>query len=219
VIVGGSFPTSTVHLFSRAAPAAAYDRRVSAEPGQTGRVMHDAESKGWVEQLRSGHPRHEQAVAKLHGVLVRVAIHELSRRRWQLGSIAGPEFDDLAQQAADDALMNILRKLEEFRGLSRFTTWGYKFVIFEVSSKVARHAWRRQPPSSEELDWHELPDWLAPRPGDQLEQREQLGSPSSESTTAPPAAICTPGSPSATSSTSLRLVAPSFSTETTRRYC
>jgi len=91
--------------------------------------MRDAESKEWVEQLRSGHPRHEQAVAKLHGVLLRVAIHERSRRRGQLGSIAGPEFEDLAQQAADDALMNILRKLDEFQGLSRFTTWAYKFVI------------------------------------------------------------------------------------------
>jgi len=25
--------------------------------------------------------------------------------------------------------MNILRKLDEFQGLSRFTTWAYKFVI------------------------------------------------------------------------------------------
>jgi hypothetical protein len=88
-------------------------------------------------------------VAKLHDVLLRVAFHELSRRRGQLRSITGPEFDDLAHQAADDALMNILAKLEEFRGLSRFTTWAYKFVMFEVSGKVARHAWRRQPPSRE----------------------------------------------------------------------
>jgi RNA polymerase sigma-70 factor (ECF subfamily) len=147
---------------------------VSTEPAQTGRVMHDAESRQWVEQLRAGHQRHEQAVGKLHGVLVRVAYHELSRRRRQLGSIAGPEFDDLVQQAADDALMDILRRVGEFRGLSRFTTWAYKFVMFEVSSKVARHAWRRLPPSGEELARDELPDWLAQRPGDHLEQREQL---------------------------------------------
>jgi RNA polymerase sigma-70 factor, ECF subfamily len=70
--------------------------------------------------------------------------------------------------------MNILRKLDEFQGLSRFTTWAYKFVVFGVSSTVARHAWRRQPPSSEELAWDQLPDWLAPRPGDQAERREQL---------------------------------------------
>ena len=147
---------------------------MSTEPVQTGGAMRVAESKEWVERLRPGHPRHAEAVASLHGVLVRVARHELSRRRGTLGSIAGPEFDDLAQQAADDALVNILRKLDDFRGLSRFTTWAYKFVIFAVSGKVARHAWRRQPPSEEDVAWDRLPDWLAPRPGDRLEQREQL---------------------------------------------
>lgn len=91
-----------------------------------------------------------------------------------LGSITGPEFDDLAQQAADDAVVNVLAKLHEFRGLSRFTTWAYKFVMFEVSGKAARHAWRRQPPSREELVWERLPDRLTPQPGDRLEQREQL---------------------------------------------
>jgi RNA polymerase sigma-70 factor (ECF subfamily) len=138
------------------------------------RVAMDRESELWVEQLREGHPRHDQAVAKLHDVLLRIAYHELSRRRGQLASISGPEFDDLAQQAADDALMNILAKLEEFRGLSRFTTWAYKFVIFEVSGKVARHAWQRHPPSGEAFSWEGLPDSLAPRPGDRLEHREQL---------------------------------------------
>jgi hypothetical protein len=76
---------------------------VSTEPGKTGRVSHDAESRLWVEQLRSGHPRHKEAVGKLHGVLVRVAFDELSRRRGQLGAIGGLEYDDLAQQAADGA--------------------------------------------------------------------------------------------------------------------
>jgi RNA polymerase sigma-70 factor, ECF subfamily len=128
----------------------------------------------WVEQLQCGHPRREQTVARLHEVLLRVARHELARRRGQLGSIRGPEFDDLAQQAADDALVNILGKLNEFQGLSRFTTWAYKFAVFEVSAKVARHAWRRQPPSRQEPALERLPDALAARPGDRLEQREQL---------------------------------------------
>jgi RNA polymerase sigma-70 factor, ECF subfamily len=138
------------------------------------RATLDRESKHWVQRLRAGHPRHDEALTELHGVLLRVAHHELSRRRGLLGSITGPEFDDLAQQAADDALMNVLAKLGEFRGLSRFTTWAYKFVMFEVSGKVARHAWRRQPPSRHELAWERLPDSLAPRPGDRLEQRQQL---------------------------------------------
>jgi RNA polymerase sigma-70 factor, ECF subfamily len=147
---------------------------VSTEPGESGRGRHDAESRLWVEQLRSGHPRHEEAVGKLHGVLVRAAFDELSRRRGQLGSIADREYDDLARQAADGAVMNILGKLDEFRGPSRFTTWAFKFVTFEVASKVAIYAWRRQPPSRDELEWDKLPDWLAPRPDERLEQREQL---------------------------------------------
>jgi RNA polymerase sigma-70 factor, ECF subfamily len=134
----------------------------------------DRESELWVERLRRGHPRHDQTLAELHEVLLRIAYHELSRRRGMLGSISGPEFDDLAQQAADDALVNILRKLEDFRGKSRFTTWAYKFVIFEVSGKVARHAWRRHPPSRDGLTWEQLPDSLVSGPGDQLDRRDQL---------------------------------------------
>ena len=113
-------------------------------------------------------------MANLHGMFVRVAVYELSRRRGQLGALSGPEFDDLAQQAADDALVSVLAKLGDFRGLSRFTTWAYKFVVFEVSGKVARHAWRRQPPGHRELVLEHVPDSLASRPGDQLERREQL---------------------------------------------
>jgi RNA polymerase sigma-70 factor, ECF subfamily len=134
----------------------------------------DPASRRWVEHLQPGHPRREPALAKLHDVLQRAALHELHRRRGQLQALTGPEFDDVAQQCADDALMNILAKLGEFRGLSRFTTWAYKFVIFEVSGKVARHAWRQHPPSAEDLVWEQLPDRLAPKPGEQAERLEQL---------------------------------------------
>ena len=101
-----------------------------------------------MEQLDPEHPLHEQTVAKLHELLRRAAFHELHRRRGQLAGLSGPEFDDVAQQCADDATINVLAKLREFRGLSRFTTWAYKFAIFEVSGKVARHAWQHHPPSS-----------------------------------------------------------------------
>jgi RNA polymerase sigma-70 factor, ECF subfamily len=138
------------------------------------RGASDRESELWVARLHRNHARHGETVARLHDVLVRIAYHELSRRRGLLDSISGPEFDDLAHQAADDALVNILRRLDEFRGDSRFTTWAYKFVIFEVSGKVARHAWRRHPPTREALTWDRLPDSLASGPGDRFEQREQL---------------------------------------------
>ena len=145
-----------------------------ARAGQPVPAGLDAASRRWLEQLRAGHPRHDEAVVRLHELLRRIAIHELSRRRAQLRAVSGPEFDDLAHQAADDALVNVLGRLDDFRGLSRFTTWAYRFVIFEVSAKVARHAWQRHPPDLDQSDVDLLPDHRSPRPEQQLEQQLQL---------------------------------------------
>jgi RNA polymerase sigma-70 factor (ECF subfamily) len=147
---------------------------VTQARGFSGRPRNDADTAAWVQRLRPSHPRHAETVARLRDVLLRVAFHELARRRGPLASVSGPEFNDVAHQAADDALVSILGKLDEFQGLSRFTTWAYKFVVFEVSGKVARHAWRRHAPTRDELTFERLPDALSPRPGDRLEQREQL---------------------------------------------
>ena len=43
---------------------------------------------------------------------------------------------------ADDALVAILRKLDDYRGDSRFTTWAYKFALLEASVKLRRSAWQ-----------------------------------------------------------------------------
>jgi RNA polymerase sigma-70 factor (ECF subfamily) len=149
------------------------DRSSTHAPGRRS-ARGDRASQRWVEQLHPDHPRHEHAAVRLHDVLRRAAFHELHRRRGQLEALSGPELDDVAQQCADDAMMKILARIDDFEGLSRFSTWAYKFVIFEVSNKVARHAWRHHPPSAEDLTWDELPDSLAPRPSDQAERREQL---------------------------------------------
>src|SRR5262249_8046721 len=138
------------------------------------RMRPHRESEQWVEQLRTGHPRRDQTVAKLHKVLLRVAFHELSRRRQQLRPITGPQFDELAPQAAHDSVVNGPRRLDAFRGLSRFPTWAYKFVMFEVSANVARHTWHRYPPSRGGLVFEEMPDSRAPQPGDRLERQEQF---------------------------------------------
>ncbi len=118
--------------------------------------------------------RREERVADLHSLLLRAARRECGRRRDWLGSVGGQELDDIAHQAADDALIAILRRLGDYQGESRFTTWAYKFVIFEVSGKFARHAWQRQPPAADEAVWDRLPDRLRAQPERDSEQREML---------------------------------------------
>jgi RNA polymerase sigma-70 factor (ECF subfamily) len=150
---------------------------VAASPHASDRTTpgpSDEESRRWVNGLRDGSPHHDQTIAALHALLLRVARHEVHRRRGMQGIVGGAELDDLAQQAADDALMTITSKIGEFRGASRFTTWAYKFVVFEVSGKLARHAWRRQSPAADDRLWDRLPDHLTPQPGARAEQRELL---------------------------------------------
>lgn len=117
----------------------------------------DVESVRWLEGLSSVGPAHEAATAQLYELLLRVARSEARRRSGQLG-IAGPELDDLAHQAAADAVMLVVAKAGEFRGESRFTTWACKFAISEVSTKIGRHFWRHPRTSMDAEDWDRLPD-------------------------------------------------------------
>jgi RNA polymerase sigma-70 factor, ECF subfamily len=137
-----------------------------------GRAL-DTESRSWVQGLRSTGPEREAALARLHGLLLRAARHEVHRRSGSL-RLRGPEFDDLANQAADDALMAITAKADGFRGESRFTTWAYKFVMFEVSTKIARHFWRSMTVPLDQEDWDRLPDRLGVQPHERAEWHELL---------------------------------------------
>ena len=106
-------------------------------------------------------------------MLVRVARGEAARRGPRL-RIAGPELDDLAYQAAADALIAITGKPGQFRGESRFTTWVYKFVIFEVSAKIGRHFWRHPAVPLDAEDWDRLPDRFGFDPAREAEWRDLL---------------------------------------------
>jgi RNA polymerase sigma-70 factor, ECF subfamily len=83
---------------------------------------------------------------------LRAARFEVARRRQALAHVRGGD-DDLAQQAADDALVAVLAKLPEFRGDSRFTTWAYKFALYEAAVKLRRRAWQDRELSLEPEAW------------------------------------------------------------------
>ena len=133
----------------------------------------DAEAAEWPRALAGTGPRREEALAQLHGLLVRIAQREVRRRCPRL-RITGPELDDLAHQAAADALVALTGKLGQFRGESRFTTWAYKFVIFEVSAKVGRHFWRHPDVALDAEDWDRLPDRFGFDPAREAEWKDLL---------------------------------------------
>jgi RNA polymerase sigma-70 factor (ECF subfamily) len=97
------------------------------------------EAAGWLGALVDTGPQRDTTLARLHELLVRIARGEVARRGPQL-QMTGPELEDLACLAAAAALLSITGKLAQFHGESRFTTWAYKFVIFEVSARIRRRS-------------------------------------------------------------------------------
>jgi RNA polymerase sigma-70 factor (ECF subfamily) len=144
----------------RAVSAAAPGGSLSdVEPSRLSAEGLDEESSGWLRRLGAGSGERQAAERELHARLVRIALSEV-RRRSAGTPVTGPELDDVAHQAAGDAMLAILAKLGDFRGESRFTTWAYRFVILEVSSKLGRHYWRHPPVALDAGQWERLPDRL-----------------------------------------------------------
>jgi RNA polymerase sigma-70 factor (ECF subfamily) len=132
----------------------------------------DADSRSWVDDLGRPPGRRDAAVARLHAYLLRVARFELERRRAAFGSFPRGELDDLAMQAADDALVAVLRKLPTYRGASRFTTWAAKFAILEASVKARRRTWQGREIAFEPEAWDRLAGTGSASSG--VEHAEQL---------------------------------------------
>jgi RNA polymerase sigma-70 factor, ECF subfamily len=113
----------------------------------------DASSQAWPQRLRAKGAERDAALAELHELLVKAARFEVRRRRATLGERYDGEAEDLVQQSADDALVALLGKLDQFRGESRFTTWAYKFALYEAAVKVRRGAWRGREIHLDERSW------------------------------------------------------------------
>src|SRR4051812_4233429 len=119
-----------------------YARRAMERGLEDHALSPASEADVWITSLRADGPQRDLAISRLHALLLRAARHEISRRRAALSHVRGEEFDDLATQAADDALMAVLAKLDDYRGASRFSTWAYKFALLEAGVKVRRRAWQ-----------------------------------------------------------------------------
>ena len=129
-------------------------------------ITLDIDSKAWIDRLTGPSPRRDEAIGELHDLLLKAARFEVRRR-------GASDAEDLAQQAADDALVAVLGKLESFRGDSRFTTWAYKFALLEAAVKVRRRSWRGREIPLEDEGWARIAD-LGSAPDRDAETSELL---------------------------------------------
>jgi RNA polymerase sigma-70 factor, ECF subfamily len=120
----------------------------------------DPESRAWLATLRSDGARYDAAIMRLHALLLSEARYQVRRRTAALAHPSGRDLDDLAMQAADDALVAILGKLDRFRGDALFSTWARRFAELEVPGKIRRrlgHA-RETPTETETLEFRPARD-------------------------------------------------------------
>jgi RNA polymerase sigma-70 factor, ECF subfamily len=132
----------------------------------------DASSRELLRALRADGVVHQQAVARLHALLLRAARFEAARRREQSPHLRD-ELEVIAHEAAGDALISVLRRLDDFRGESRFTTWAYKFAVLETAVKLRKRAWQGRELPLEPDAWNVFPS-LGLAPDEQVEQGELL---------------------------------------------
>jgi RNA polymerase sigma-70 factor (ECF subfamily) len=105
-------------------------------------ALLDNDSRAWLQDLRANGQARDAALARLHALLLKAARFEAARRRATLTQLRPGELDEIATEAADDALVSILARLDDFRGASRFTTWAYKFALLEAAVKLRKRAWQ-----------------------------------------------------------------------------
>jgi RNA polymerase sigma-70 factor (ECF subfamily) len=152
--------------------AATMTMPIETPTGRAGEIAEES-SREWLDRLAASGARREEAVVELHALLLKAARFEIGRRRAALSHLRGGDHEDLAQQSADDALLAVLSKLDEFRGESRFTTWAYKFALLEAAVKVRRRAWQGREIPLEQEAWAVLADG-ASSAGSRAEDSELL---------------------------------------------
>jgi RNA polymerase sigma-70 factor (ECF subfamily) len=132
----------------------------------------DAASREWLRALRADGATRDEAVARLHALLLRAARFEAARRRGRLPHLRD-ELEEIAHEAAGDALICVLARLDDFRGDSRFTTWVYKFALLETAAKLRKRAWQGRELPLEPEAWNLFAS-VGLTPDEHAEQSELL---------------------------------------------
>jgi RNA polymerase sigma-70 factor (ECF subfamily) len=113
----------------------------------------------WVAALTSDGPVREDALRRLHALLLRGARFQVFRMSAMRAAVGAAQVEDIINLAADEAMVAVLGKLSTFEGRSRFTTWAYKFAVLQAAVELRRQAW-----SQREVPLDAAPPLVEPRP-------------------------------------------------------
>ena len=142
------------------------------EPTPVADLM-DSESRRWLERLHAESRDRDAAIAELRELLLRAARFEVRKRCATLSQFRGGDQEDLAQQSVGGAMVAILSKLDQFEGRSKFTTWAYKFALYEAAARIRKLAWQDRELPLEEEEWPQIAD-LGRAPQGEVEMSDLL---------------------------------------------
>jgi len=100
--------------------------------------MEQRSNQYWLDALKNPGPEQDRALAELRSMLVRGLNYAL--RGWR--RTAGRDFQALAEDFCQEALLRILDNLDSFEGRSRFTTWAHKIAVRVALTELRRKRWQ-----------------------------------------------------------------------------
>jgi RNA polymerase sigma-70 factor (ECF subfamily) len=90
------------------------------------------------------------AVARLEALLLRASRFEVARRRSTLPQSAAA-LDRVARVASADSLADVLARLDEYDGASRFSTWAAKFALHRTATRLRELGWHERQAAKADL--------------------------------------------------------------------
>lgn len=141
-------------------------------PRSVGTVTTSRTNEEWLADLQPESPRREAAIRDLRDYLMRAVLVYLTRHR---SDVAGLDYDEIQQMAEDWAQQGVLQVLDRsasFRGDSKFTTWAYRVAINLVAGDLRRKHWETV--SLDALTESSLPDSRWTEDGDQPSPEDEL---------------------------------------------
>lgn len=100
--------------------------------------MEQRSNQDWINALKKPGPEQDRALAELRAILVRGLNYAL--RGWR--RTAGRDFEALAEDFCQEALLRILDNINSFENRSRFTTWAHKIAVRVALTELRRKRWQ-----------------------------------------------------------------------------